>query len=375
MNKKVQRVKALIIKEFYQIIRDPSSILIAIVFPILLLFIYGFGVSLDMKHLKLGLYCADSNPDIENFTLGLKNSTFFSVYQSDNQQELDQKLSRGELQGIVIIPFYFSEFQKSSSEKAPIYVIADGSSPNTATFVQNYVTGAWANYLEQQALSTRSKTKGFAVPVARYWYNEELDSRNFLIPGSIAIIMTLIGTLLTALVISREWERGTMEALMTTPMTLREFVFSKMVAYFCLGIFSMILCTFVAILLYGIPFRGSFGMLLIVSSVFLIAALGIGLLISSFAKDQFIAAQVAIMTSFLPAFMLSGFIFEISSMPLLIQLFTTIIPAKYMVSSLQTLFLAGNVTKLLWINILALSLIAAVPLAILTKKSKKTLES
>jgi ABC-2 type transport system permease protein len=210
--------------------------------------------------------------------------------------------------------------------------------------------------------------------VFRFWYNEELDSRHFLIPGSIAIIMTLIGTLLTALVISREWERGTMEALLATPVTIRELIISKMVAYFVLGIFSMVLCTVIALFLYGLPFRGSIFVLFLVSSVFLIAALSLGLLISAKAKDQFLASQIAITTSFLPAFMLSGFVFEISSMPLSIRLVTCIIPAKYMVSSLQTLFLAGNVMRLLLFNMLALALIAVVPLFLLTRQVKKRLD-
>lgn len=372
--KKWQRVKALITKEFYQIFRDPSSILIACIFPLILLFIYGYGVSLDMNHIKLGVVLEDSNPNAESFALTLQNSKFFEVTRSTDQKLLHQLLVENKLHGIVVIPFYFSEYEEKKNPIAPIYVIADGSSPNTASFVQNYIYSAYLNWQTQQGISSAQKMNQPILPVSRFWYNEELDSRHFLIPGSIAIIMTLIGTLLTALVISREWERGTMEALLATPITIRELIAAKMVAYFTLGIGSMVLCTVIALFLYGLPFRGSILVLFLVSSVFLIAALSIGLLISAKAKDQFLASQIAITTSFLPAFMLSGFVFEISSMPFVIRLLTCIIPAKYMVSSLQTLFLTGNVMKLLLLNMLALSLIAVVPLFFLTRQVKKRLD-
>lgn len=371
---KIRRIKALMVKEFYQIIHDPSSILIAVIFPILLLFIYGFGVSLDMDNLPIGLVLEDSGSDAQSFALSLRNSKFFSVELSRNQPELEKKITGGSLKGLVVVPFYFSQYKRRPDIKGPIYVVADGSSPNTANFVQNYVEGAWKNWINQEIISNGLQTPPQITPEPRFWYNEELNSRYFLIPGSIAIIMTLIGTLLTALVIAREWERGTIEALMATPITIREFIFSKMICYFLMGIASLTLCTVLAVAIYGIPYRGTLTALFIVSSVFLFAALATGLLISSMARNQFVACQIATITAFLPAFMLSGFIFEISSMPFLIQLLTYIFPARYMVSSLQTLFLVGDVWKLLTINIAAMLTIAFVLFIIIAFKTVKRLD-
>lgn len=377
MNKylaKFRRIRALIRKEFFQIIRDPSSILIAVIFPVLLLFIYGFGVSLDMNNLQVGLVLQDSNSDAQSFALSLQNSKFFSVDLSLNQSEIERKMTAGDLKGFIVLPFYFSSFKKRPQIQAPIYVVADGSSPNTANFVQNYVLGAWQNWRIQESISNGAKTSPQINLQSRYWYNEELNSRNFLIPGSIAIIMTLIGTLLTALVIAREWERGTIEALMTTPITIGEFIWAKMIAYFVLGIGSLAFCTALALLIYGVPYRGTYMALFLVSSVFLLAALATGLLISTAARNQFIASQMSVVSAFLPAFMLSGFIFEITSMPYLIQLLTYIFPAKYMVSSLQTLFLVGDVWPLLIINIAAMGLIALILFVIIAFKSVKRLD-
>jgi ABC-2 type transport system permease protein len=184
----------------------------------------------------------------------------------------------------------------------------------------------------------------------RFWYNEELESRNFLIPGSFAIIMTLIGTLLTALVVSREWERGTMEAMMSTPVSIVELVVGKLIPYYILGFFSLAICVGFSLLLYDLPLRGTFFTLALVSGIFLFSALGMGLLISTISKNQTVASQIALVVGFLPAFMLSGFIFEIASMPYWIQLLTYILPARYFVSSLLTIFLVGDVWRLIIYN-------------------------
>jgi len=371
---KIQRVKALIIKEFFQIIKDPSSILIAIVFPLILLFIYGYGISLDMDNLQVGLYMQDNSSTAQSFEKSLTNSQFFHIRKSLDEKELEKMLVAGDINGIIKIPFYFSEYKELPDYLGPIYVIGDGSSPNTAVFVQNYVLGAWQNWLVQQRIS---KGRPFIPGIQadpRFWYNEKLNSQYVLVPGSIAIIMTLIGTLLTSLVIAREWERGTMEALMTTPMTIQEFLFSKMFTYFFLGMGSMIFSTFLAIFLFNLPFRGSFFALFIVSSAFLIVALGTGLLISTISRSQFIASQISIISAFLPSFMLSGFIFEISSMPVIIRAITYLIPTKYMVSSIRTLFLAGTVYRLLFYNVMIMVIISIILLGATFVRSRKRLD-
>lgn len=361
----MRRLKALILKEFFQIVRDPSSILISVVLPFILLFLYGYGVSLDMDHLKIGLVLEDTSPDAQSFAKALKDSRYFDVTIVRHRFELTESIIRGTIRGIVVVPSYFSEFRKRPDSTAPIQVITDGSEPNTARFVQNYVQAAWYNWLQQQSISSGLEGLPYVNPQPRFWYNEELMSRNFLIPGSLAIIMTLIGTLLTALVMSREWERGTMEALMATPVTIVELVIGKLVPYFVLAMGSMTICVLVAIFFYEIPFRGSVLILALVTATFLISALGVGLAISTISRNQFLAAQLAVVSSFLPSFTLSGFIFEISSMPWPIQIITFVIPARYFVSSLQTLFLVGDVWTLLSWNIFMM-LFLGVALLILT---------
>lgn len=348
----LRRLKALIIKEFYQISRDLSSLAIGFLLPLVLLFIYGFGVSLDLNHLRLGLVVEESAPDAQSFAQSLSGSRYFDLAVAQDRRQLMKPMVSGDVRGIVVIPSYFSAFRQKPSTVAPIQVIADGSEPNTATFTQNYVRGAWEEWLTQEVLSNNLQGLPPVRLQARYWYNEELESRNFLIPGSLALIMTLIGTLLTALVISREWERGTMEALMSTPVTILELLLGKLIPYFILGMLSMLMCTFVAVSMYHVPLRGSWLLLALVSAVFLITALALGLLISTKARNQFVAAQASQITAFLPAFMLSGFIFEISSMPLPIQLLTYVIPARYFVTNLQTIFLVGNIWSLILINLL-----------------------
>lgn len=363
----MRRLKALIIKEFFQIIRDPSSILISVALPILLLFLYGFGVSLDLNHLRIGLVLEDTSPEAQSFAISLTNSPYFDVKIARHRKELEEEIIRGSIRGMVIVPSYFTQYLHRPAKEAPIQVIADGSETNTANFVQNYVQGAFQIWLQQRAIDKGIATLPAIQVQPRYWYNEQLESRNFLIPGSLAIIMTLIGTLLTALVVSREWERGTMEALMSTPVTIHELVIGKLIPYFCLGMFSMLLCVAWAVFFYQVPLRGSWLVLGIVSAIFLMTALALGLLISTLAKNQFVAAQMSMVASFLPSFILSGFLFEIASMPLPIQWFTYLIPARYFVSCLQTIFLVGNVWGLILYNCLIM-LVVGVLLFIITAR-------
>lgn len=370
---KFKRLFALMRKEGYQIIRDPSSILISGFLPLLLLFLYGFGVSLDLDHLRIGLVVEDHSQDAISFVQSLTNSRYFEVTMVNDRRELKDLIIEGKIRGIVVIPSYFSEFRKQPGEIAPIQVITDGSEPNTATFVQNYVRGAWGIWLEQEKINTNLKGLPLAVVQPRFWYNEELLSRNFLVPGSLAIIMTLIGTLLTALVVAREWERGTMEALMATPVTITELIVGKLIPYFLLGMSSMTMCVLVAVFFYDIPLRGSFLTLGLVSSAFLFTATQLGLLISTVSKNQFVASQISIVSGFLPAFILSGFIFEISSMPTIIQYITYLIPARYFVSSLQTIFLVGNVWSLVIPNTMAILMFGIILLLITAKISSKRL--
>lgn len=370
----LRRLSALIVKEFQQIIRDPSSFLICFVLPLLLMFIYGYGISLDMDHLRIGLVLEDNSRDAQSFAESFMNSRYFEVHLARDRRYFHEDIIRGKIRGIVVIPSYFSAFRLRPDNTAPIQVLADGSEPNTASFVQNYVLGTWYNWLDQESISSDLQGLPLVKPQARFWYNEELESRNYLVPGSLAIIMTLIGTLLTALVVSREWERGTMEALMTTPVGIVELIIGKLVPYFFLGMLSMTMCVVIAVFYYDIPFRGSFWLLSVVSGIFLLTALGLGLLISTAARNQFVAAQSAMVAAFLPGFILSGFIFEIASMPWPIQMVTYILPARYFVSCLQTLFLVGDIYTLIIPDTLAMVAIGLLLFIVIARKTVKRLD-
>jgi ABC-2 type transport system permease protein len=253
-----------------------------------------------------------------------------------------------------------------------VQVVTDGSYPNTAKYVANYAQGVVANW---------RAGRGASAPAAaiqlepRYGFNAELESRRALVPGAIAIVMTIIGTMLTALVVAREWERGTMEAVLSTPASVAEILIGKLLPYFVLGMLSTLGATLLAIHAFDVPLRGSWVALLATSAVFMVPALGQGLLISSLARNQFLAAQIALFTDFLPAFMLSGFLFEIDAMPAPIRVATHLIPARYFVASLKTVFLAGDVWPLFLPNLAAMAAIGAVFFLLAKRAPRKNLEA
>lgn len=367
-------LKALIKKESFQIIRDPSAILIAFVLPLILLFIFGYGVNLDSNKVKVGLVVEQSDATTSSLISAFVGTRFLDIQLAQDRREVIPGIMSGALRGMVVIPSQFSADLNNPYLQAQIQTIADGTEPNTSQFVTNYtagVVGSWLNQNQEQAGVNAARG---AHLESRFWYNPELKSRNFLIPGSIAIVMTLIGTLLTALVIAREWERGTMEAMLATPVTNKEILLGKLIPYFLLGLGSMLLCLAISYFWYEVPFRGGILVLSLVTSVFLMAGLGQGMLISTVARDQFVASQGALMSAFLPAFMLSGFIFEISAMPQPIQWLTHIVAARYFVTSLQTIFLVGDVWWLLFKCILAMSLIATFFYIIISHKTTKRLD-
>ncbi|WP_137389415.1 ABC transporter permease [Rhodoligotrophos defluvii] len=337
---RMRRFAALVRKESYQVLRDPSSILIAFVLPLVLLFLFGYGVSLDATRTRVGLVIEAATPQTRDLAASFQASRYFDVIVGRDRRDFEDDLVLGRIRGILVIPADFAEAAAAGAAK--LQVIVDGSDPNTASFVQNYARGVVATWAAQRMAELGTAPPGIGVE-QRFWFNPELASRFFLVPGSIAIVMTLVGTLLTSLVVAREWERGTMEAMMATPVTAWELLAGKVLPYFVLGLASMTLCVLVAVFLFGVPFRGSVPALYLLSASFLMPALGQGLLISAATKNQFLASQLALISAFLPAFLLSGFLFEISSMPRVIQLITAIVPARYLIPSLQSVFLAGDI--------------------------------
>lgn len=351
-------LKALVKKEIAQIFRDPSAIVIAFILPLILLIMYGYGVNFDSNRIKVGIISYDRSPDASSLLVSFATSRFVDPVVGHDKRHFEDLLMMGHIKGIVTIPESFTDSLNSKDGSLPIQLITDGTQPNVASLLQEYVNGLMQTWLKFRAINKGLATKEPLITLEpRFWYNPELKSRNGVVPGSIAVVMTLIGTLLTALVIAREWDRGTMESLMATPVTIHQIILGKLIPYFVLGLCSMMVCFFMATFWYEVPFRGSFVVLLFCSAIFLLPALGQGLLISSATKDQFLAAQIAFITGFQPSFMLSGFMFEISGMPLHVKGVSYIVAARHFVTCLQTLFLAGNIwSLLLWANLIMLIL-------------------
>jgi len=359
----LMRLRGMVRKESLQILRDPSSIAIAFVMPVVLLLLFGYGVSLDAKHIPLAVVIDRPDASSSSFAATFHQSEYFDPRRFGSIQEAEEALAERAVDGIVWLRADFSR-----------RLLASGDAPVQARITAGYVQGAWQNWLQAYAAAKGHELK---LPVSvehRVWFNPALRSRNFLVPGLVAVIMTLIGALLTALVVAREWERGTMEALMVTPIRIRELLLGKLLPYFVLGMGGMLLSVVMAIWQFGVPLRGSFWLLLAASAIFMLVALAMGLLISTVARSQFVAGQIAILITFLPAFILSGFIFDIGSMPAPIQVITHVVPARYFVAILQTLFAAGDVWPVVLANAAALLLMMAIFFAVLRRKARKSLE-
>ncbi|MBC8947820.1 MULTISPECIES: ABC transporter permease [Xenorhabdus] len=369
-----RRLKALCIKETKQIVRDPSSALIAVVIPLMLLFIFGYGINLDSSKLRLGILMEQQSEDARELVHVFTGSPYIDATISDNRQLLIKKMQENQIRGIIVIPVNFDAQLARADGHAPIQVITDGSEPNTANFVQGYTKGIWQIWLQQRGQNRGVATTPLIDTQIRYWFNPAAISQHFLIPGAVSIIMTVVGAILTSLVVAREWERGTMEALLSTQVTRTELLLAKLLPYQMLGSFVMVLCMLFTVFVLGVPYRGSLWILALVSSLYLATALGMGLLISTLTRNQFNAAMISLNAAFLPAIMLSGFVFEIDSMPVLIQASTYVIPARYFVSSLQTLFLAGNIGTVLMTNLLLLIASSIVFIGLTAWKTRRHLE-
>lgn len=373
MNAARRRLFGLIRKEFLQVLRDPSSLAIAFVMPVFLLLLFGYGVSLDARAVPLGLVAERPSADSSGFFAGFEHSPYFRPLYFRDMHSAQQALKAGRLDAIVAVQADF-ERRLFGKEPAPIQLVLDGVDANSARLISGYVQGVWNQWLYKRASQRGQHLAHLVQMQPRIWYNSALRSRNFLVPGLIAVIMTLIGALLTALVVAREWERGTLEALIATPASVRQVLFAKLIPYYLLGMGGMLLAIAMAVWLFRVPLLGSLWVLLGSGSLFMLAALGMGLLISIIAKNQFVAGQIAIIVTFLPAFLLSGFLFNIGSMPEVIQLVTHIVAARYFVAILQTVFLAGDVWVVILPNALALAAMAAVFLGLALWRAPRRLE-
>jgi ABC-2 type transport system permease protein len=354
---KLRRIWALTRKETRQILRDPSSIAIGIVFPLMMILLFGYGLSLDVTQVSVAVVDQDNSADSASLIAAFQLSPYFKLTVPRSMAEATTLVLTRRVDGILQIPSNFS--RRWHEGGAEIQILVDGTDANQARIMQGYAAGPvgiWS--AAQQELGT-SVTAGPAIIVSRVWFNAANDSHYFIVPGLIVLVMTIIGGFLTAMVVAREWERGTLEALFVTPMRAGEFLISKFVPYFGLGMIGFVLCLLAAQFLFHVPLRGSLSLLCLASMVYLVVALGIGLLVSTLVKSQFLASQLAMLLTFLPAMMLSGFIYDLRSMPAAIRVITYVLPARYAVALLQTLFLAGNVGSVIWLNVGVLAVMAA----------------
>lgn len=347
---------ALIKKEFYQIIRDFSSILIAFVLPLMILFLYRYGVNLDTVKITLGIKNDDINPKLSTLVNSFNHSDYIKTRYFYSKDEMYKEIQNSRLKGAIILP---NDFTKSliNNKKADVLVITDGSEANLANFVQSYCMSVLNLWLSQNSDFKFQTRKPLINSDIRFWYNQDINSHFFILPGSLAITMNLIGMLLTALVISREWERGTIESLYATRITRMNFVIGKYVPYFILGMLSFIFNIFLCTVIFQIPFRGNIFVLILVGGLYLFCCLGVGLTISSSYKEQFSSSQMALSFGLLPALMLSGLIYPISSMPKIFQYLTAILPPRYFIIFIQSEFMAGTIWKIVIINSIFLGIL------------------
>ena len=371
----LRRTKAIYKKEFIQIWRDPRSLALAFAIPMLLLVLFGYALSLDIDHIPMAVWNQDGSVTAREFLLNFKNSKYFRIVgYYDNYPVMENMLDKGDAMIAMVIHKDFSKYIQSNG-LAPLQVIIDGSDSNTAQIALGYVNGVVYNYnynFVRNALAAASIENSDPVDLrSRIWFNQALDSKLFIVPGLIAIIMTIIAALLTSLTIAREWERGTMEQLISTPVRNIELIIGKFAPYFVIGFVDLAISVVMGILLFGVPLRGSVALLFVCSGIFLTGALMLGIYISVVCKTQLLASQMAILTSFLPTFMLSGFTYEIFNMPQWVQFVTYFVPARYFIVILRGIYLKGVGLEALWPNIIALVLFSVIAVRIAIVKFKK----
>ena len=373
LQRQFMRLRGFTRKEVLQIHRDPSSIILALVMPVVLLFIFGFGVSLDPKHVPVAVVMDDHSPDARALADRFVLSEYFHAVRVATLDQGREMLDRRDVDGIVHVQSDFAK-RLTRGEGAPVQVIVNGTDASRATSIQAYVNGVLNVWARQRAARGQPAAMPAVTVEQRVWFNDAVNSTHFFVPGLVAQVMTLIGVLLTALVIAREWERGTMEAILVTPLTVGEIMIGQLLPYFVMGMMGLGLSVGLGILVFGVPFRGSPGVYLLLSTLFLLASLGLGLLISAATRVQFVAAQISLTAGFLPAFFLSGLLFDLESAPWPIRAISHLIPARYFVAASQTAFLAGNVWSVLLWNALALAGMAVVLIGLARWRISKQLE-
>ncbi len=365
-------------KEVVHIFRDSRGLIIVLIMPVVLVLLFGYGVNLDFKGLPVYVYDRDGSQQSQDLLKRFQASEYFDVVRVVNDYPaLTRSLDDGHAKMGIVIPWDFSQ-RLGDRRPVQIQALVDGTDDNTANVLIGYAQAVVQGYSSDVQLAWLRNRGQLLRPAllsveTRTWYNEDLESSAFIVPGVLALVMSVIGAFLTSLTIAREWERGTMEQLISTPVTPLEIMLGKLAPYFAIGMFDVIVCALIAIYWFQVPFRGSFPTLLFTSAMFLVVVLSLGFYVSVIAKSQLTASQISLIITFLPAFLLSGFLFPIEQMPVVLQWITPLVPARYYVSILKKIFLKGTPTALLYPDLVPLALFALVVALLATASFHKRL--
>jgi len=366
------RLRAVARKEWTQLRRDPRSMALAFVLPLALLIFFGYAITFDVRNLEIAVLDQDRTRESRELVETFLASGYFTVTERlDRYAQADRRLARGTVIGVLVIPPGFAGDLAAGEGTAQL--LLDGSDANTATIAMNYADAIAARWSRDIVLQGRSVTMPVR-PETRVWYNPTLESRNMIVPGLVAVIMMIIAAMLTALTIAREWERGTMEQLAATPLHRLEVILGKMLPYVAIGIVDTAITVVVGLYLFDVPFRGNPLLFTVQTVFFLLGALGLGIVISAAAKSPVLATQVALIATFLPALLLSGFLFEISNMPVILQSITYLVPARYFIEITRGIMLKGVGRETLWIPTVFMILFATVSVLGATRIFRKEIE-
>jgi len=348
------RLWSLTRKEMRQLLRDRSNIAMGLGLPLVLILIFGYGISFDVKNVDVAVVLEDGSPQARDAMAGLRLSPYLAPHATRSMRDAEALMSAHKVLAILRIP---SDYASQLNGGTPrMQLVVQGSDVTTARTVEAYVGGALAANAQRAADRQGATHAPPGVTLeTRMWFNESNTSTWYLVPGLIVLVMTLVGAFLTSLVVAREWERGTLEALFVTPVRPTEILLAKLVPYFCIGMLGFLMCLAAARWLFHVPLLGSLWLLVLASVLYLLVALGIGLLISSATKNQFLASQLALISSFLPAMMLSGFLFDLRNVPTLVRYIANVLPATHFMTLIKTLFLAGNVWSIVLPNLLMMA--------------------
>ena len=376
---KGRRVWAVARKEFLHILRDPRSLGMAIAIPMMLLVIYGYALTMDLDEVPLVVWDQSETPASREFLSGFLGSRYFSLRgYVRNYRELERAIDSRQAMAALVIPTDFAR-RIDAGRRAPVQMILDGSDSNTATIALGYADAVARTYSQDIALRQVLRIRGRPLdpPLElrpRVWYNADLESRNYIVPGLIAVMLMMIAAMLTSLTVAREWERGTMEQLISTPVQGRELILGKLLPYLAIGMLDTLLAVLMGWLVFHVPLRGSVALLFAMAAVFLAGGLSLGMLVSIITRNQLLASQLASFLTLLPSVLLSGFVFEISAMPRPIQLFTYLVPARYFLVLLRGIYLKGIGLEILGAEALLLAFFGAATVTLATRQFRKKLE-